>query len=113
GVGAQGRDGGDAHHDDEGEHDGVLDRGRAVFVLQETDQVLRELTHVPNPRSKRNTLKLKSGRNPNPAARIPLRRPDGRLIPYEPPDELPAAMFRLVLLNVWLALVPRVVIAVM
>jgi len=45
GVGAQGRDGRDAHHDDEGQHDGVLDRGRAIFVLQEANQVLRELAH--------------------------------------------------------------------
>jgi hypothetical protein len=44
-VGAQGRDGRDAHNDNQGEHDGVLDRGRAVFVLQEVDQVLAELTH--------------------------------------------------------------------
>src|SRR5438105_4433312 len=75
GVGAQARDGGDAQHDNEGKHDGVLDRGRAVFVLQETDQVLRELLHVPNPRSKRNALMLKSGRNPNPAAASPSDDP--------------------------------------
>src|SRR5262245_8117323 len=37
GVGAQGRDGRDAHHDDQGQHDGVLDRGRAVFRLEEID----------------------------------------------------------------------------
>ena len=35
GVAAQGRDGGDAHHDDQGQHDRVLDGRRAVFTLQE------------------------------------------------------------------------------
>src|SRR5437660_1372987 len=45
GVGAERRDRRDAHDDDQGQHDGVLDRGRAVFVLQESDQVLRELLH--------------------------------------------------------------------
>jgi len=33
GVATEGRDGGDAHHDDEGQHDCVFDRGRAVFSL--------------------------------------------------------------------------------
>src|SRR5439155_505970 len=33
GVGAEGGDGGDADDDDEGQHHGVLDRGRAVFGL--------------------------------------------------------------------------------
>src|SRR5437762_2212585 len=45
GVLAEGRDGADADDDDQGEHDGVLDRGRAVFRLQELDDILRELTH--------------------------------------------------------------------
>src|SRR5207253_381846 len=45
GVGAQRRDRRDAHDDNQGQHDGVLDRGRAVFVLQEVNQVLTELTH--------------------------------------------------------------------
>src|SRR6516162_1732986 len=45
GILSQSRDGADAHHDDQGEHDRVLDRGRAVFRLQELEQVLRELTH--------------------------------------------------------------------
>src|SRR6516165_10135731 len=45
GVLPQSRDGADAHHDDQGEHDRVLDRGRAVFGLEELDNVLRELTH--------------------------------------------------------------------
>src|SRR5947209_5380357 len=49
GVLAQGRDGADAHHDDQGEHDRVLDGGRAVFGLDELDQVLRELTHDNSP----------------------------------------------------------------
>ena len=38
GVGAEGGDGGDADHDDQGQHDGVLDRRRAVFLLQELHQ---------------------------------------------------------------------------
>src|SRR3989442_1771111 len=49
GVGAQGSDGRDAHHDDQGQHDGMLDRGRAVFVLQETYQCLAEVTHLTKP----------------------------------------------------------------
>ncbi len=32
GVLAEGGDGGDAHHDDQGQHDRVFDRGRAVFL---------------------------------------------------------------------------------
>ena len=43
-------DGADADDDDEGEHDRVLDGGRAVFGLDELDEVLRELTHVESPR---------------------------------------------------------------
>src|SRR5713226_3107213 len=63
GVGAQGRDGGDAHHDDEGQHDGVLDRGRAVFVLEEVDEVLTELTHgVLSHFRKRTRWYLRTGR---------------------------------------------------
>src|SRR5262249_2191956 len=46
GVGAQGADRGDAHHDDQGQHHGVLNRRRAVFVLQEVQGELTELTHV-------------------------------------------------------------------
>src|SRR5688500_3137689 len=45
GVRAEGRDGGDAHHDDEREHDGVLDRGRAVFLLQELNELLGHGVH--------------------------------------------------------------------
>src|ERR1051325_1158549 len=46
GVGAEGRDGGDAHHDDQGQHDGVLDRRRAIFLLQKRHQTLRDATHL-------------------------------------------------------------------
>src|SRR5689334_3183318 len=35
GVGAQGGDQRDAHHQDQGQHDGVLDRRRPVLALQE------------------------------------------------------------------------------
>src|SRR5262249_17813517 len=49
GVGAEGADRRDAHHDDQGQHDGVLDRGRAVFVLQEVQGELTKLTHCRIP----------------------------------------------------------------
>src|SRR5262245_59064313 len=49
GVGAQGRDGRDAHDDDQGQHDRVLDRRRAVLALQEVDDLFRELTHLRVP----------------------------------------------------------------
>src|SRR5262249_8378659 len=45
GVGAQSRDGSDAHHDDQGQHDSVLDRGRAALVLQETYQAVLQVLH--------------------------------------------------------------------
>src|SRR4029453_16983062 len=35
----------DAHHDDEGQHDGVFDRRRAALVLHEADDRVQELTH--------------------------------------------------------------------
>ena len=38
-------DGADADDDDEGEHDRVLDRGRAVLGLDELHDDLGELTH--------------------------------------------------------------------
>src|ERR1700733_4974878 len=46
GVGADGGDGRDAHHDDQRQHDRVLDRRRAVFLLQEIHHVLSQLLHV-------------------------------------------------------------------
>src|SRR5262245_23333718 len=45
GVGAEGRDGGDADHDDQGQHHGVLDRRRAVLTLQKIHHALSKLTH--------------------------------------------------------------------
>ncbi len=45
GVAAQGRDCSDANHDDEGEHDGIFDRGRAIFTLDEFDDKLAQLLH--------------------------------------------------------------------
>src|SRR5262249_12724528 len=42
---AQGGDGHQADHHDQGQHDGVLDRRGAVFRLQEVDDLLTELTH--------------------------------------------------------------------
>src|SRR5262249_38980407 len=46
GVGAQRGDGGDADHDDQGQHDRVLDRRRAVLTLQELDRELSEPAHL-------------------------------------------------------------------
>src|SRR5258708_17727345 len=45
GVLAEGGDGADADHDDQGQHDRVLDRRRAVFALQETHDRLLQATH--------------------------------------------------------------------
>src|SRR5436309_3408461 len=45
GVVAQGGDGADAHDDDQGQHDRVLDGGRAVLGLDELHDALGELTH--------------------------------------------------------------------
>src|SRR5262249_39299814 len=39
-------DGRDAHHDDQGQHDRVLDRRRAVFPLEEIHQSLSDLPHA-------------------------------------------------------------------
>src|SRR5262245_60314645 len=46
GIGAEGGDGGDAHHDDQGQHDGVLNRGRAVFTRQEILDAFHNLPHA-------------------------------------------------------------------
>ena len=40
GVAAQRRDGGDAYHEDQGQHDCVLDRRRAVLVLQKVHRLM-------------------------------------------------------------------------
>src|SRR5207245_2410068 len=45
GVGAEGADRRDADHDDQGQHDRVLDRRRAVVTLQEVHHRILELTH--------------------------------------------------------------------
>jgi hypothetical protein len=37
GVAAQSRDGGDAHHDNQGQHDGVFDCGWTVFVVEKPE----------------------------------------------------------------------------
>jgi len=37
GVTTKGRDGADAHHDDQGQHDSIFDRSWAIFMFQETD----------------------------------------------------------------------------
>src|SRR5260370_11303115 len=49
GIGAKGGDRRDADHDDQGQHDRVLDSRRAVFTLQEFNRELSELTHEPHP----------------------------------------------------------------
>src|SRR5215212_4808420 len=49
GLGAEGGDGADADDDDEGQHDRVLDGGRAVFGLDELHDALGELTHETTP----------------------------------------------------------------
>src|SRR5437763_10897753 len=49
GIGAERRDRRDAHHDDQGQHDRVLDGRRTVFTLQKLDCELSQLTHEPNP----------------------------------------------------------------
>jgi hypothetical protein len=46
GVGAERGDGGYADHHDQGQHDRVLDRRRAVFTLHEIQGELDEPTHV-------------------------------------------------------------------
>src|SRR5947208_4074686 len=45
GAGAQSGDGHKAHHDDQGQHDGVFNGRRAVFRLQELNYELTELAH--------------------------------------------------------------------
>src|SRR5437899_9354209 len=45
GVGAQRGDGGDAHHDNEGQHDGVLHGRGAVFPLEELQGPLCDMVH--------------------------------------------------------------------
>src|SRR5262249_19546176 len=49
GVAAERGDGGDADHDNEGQHDRVFDGGRAVFTLQKINRELSEFTHVLSP----------------------------------------------------------------
>src|SRR5579884_2598390 len=45
GVGADQLDGPNAHHDNQGQHDGILDRGRAVLAVDELCHTRHELTH--------------------------------------------------------------------
>src|SRR5437868_1112734 len=49
GVRAEGGDGGDADHDDQGQHHGVFDGRRAVFTLQEVHELFRQGAHVSSP----------------------------------------------------------------
>src|SRR5947207_2925176 len=45
GVVAEGRNRADADNDNQGQHDGVFNCGRAIFGLHELDVILGELTH--------------------------------------------------------------------
>src|SRR5207237_543413 len=47
GRGAEGGDGTNADHDDQGQHDRILDRRRAVFTLHKVNDEIAKLTHVP------------------------------------------------------------------
>jgi len=49
GVGAQGGDRRDAHHDNESEHHGIFNRGRAVFSCQKRAYRLIQAVHEPSP----------------------------------------------------------------
>jgi len=50
GVAAQGRDRRNANDDDERQHHGVFNRGRAIFIVEETDEGLGELSaHCETP----------------------------------------------------------------
>ena len=42
---AEGRDRGDADHDDEGQHHGVFNSRRTIFLLHERNELLGQLTH--------------------------------------------------------------------
>src|SRR5262249_3952623 len=88
GVGADRGDGRDADHDDQRQHDSVLDRRRAVFRLQELNHVLNS-AHRTSP-SKQGG---KSGRAAN--------------------GQEPTAAFRAALAKVSLAFLPRRVMAAM
>src|SRR5947208_1881094 len=46
GSGAQRGNGDEAHHHDEGQHDGIFDCGRAVFPRDEIPNELTQLAHV-------------------------------------------------------------------
>src|SRR6516164_7730354 len=49
GIFAEGGDGADAHHDNEGQHDRVLNSRRAVFASQELRHEMSELLHSGSP----------------------------------------------------------------
>src|SRR6185437_7311432 len=49
GIAAQGRDSRDADHNNEGQHDGVLDRGWAIFLAQEAYSPGDPLVHNLSP----------------------------------------------------------------
>src|SRR6516225_5043675 len=94
GVVAQRGDRSDADHDDQGEHHGVLDGGRAVFLHEEIGHAAEELAHV--------SLLQGWKDEKRPLADKTAAHEDACSVP-----------FRATLLNVPLALLPSVVIAAM
>src|SRR3954449_10408862 len=79
GVVAQGRDGGDAHHDDQGQHDRVLDGRRAVLTLQELTDLPQEFPHDYLPSAARRSAGLSGpvALRPRLATGLPLSRNRG------------------------------------
>src|SRR5207244_614015 len=60
GLGAERGDGANADHDDQGQHDRVLDCRRAVFTFHEINDEIGELTHMSSPEKKSDTGPRKS-----------------------------------------------------
>src|SRR5439155_16053330 len=80
-IAPQGGDGGDTHHDDQGEHHRVFDCGGAVFVLQKVHEALGHSAHVRSPVDERSEASLPTAidhRDPRPAGRLaPRHEPEG------------------------------------
>src|SRR5207237_6777614 len=81
GVGPERGDGGYAHHDNQGQHDGVLHRGGAIFLCDEVADELRAATEHDSSSPDRNTSETGLGRSGGPlhsaAWRSFLRRTHG------------------------------------
>src|SRR5262249_25646798 len=122
GIGAQRRNGGDADHDNEGQHHGVLDGRRAVFTLQKIYDPFRKLTHLSVLSRKTHVPDNLGLSRAEPHVLADPGRPGlpglaeiaNRTIPQELSFvSVPHPMLFLTLVNVLLALVPRAVMAVM